>query len=87
MFLVRPPVEPRAGYTESNVQSKRYPHIVRCTVDGEDGIVKHVEFIPTGETWDLTQTDPMVVAGLLQQDDIALLVEGEWNPSRVSRAE
>lgn len=55
----------------------RYPHLVRCTPDKETGVVRHVELLPTGETWDLSTSDPMAVAGLLQQDDIALLAEDE----------
>jgi Protein of unknown function (DUF3445) len=40
------------------------------------GRVKTVELLSTGEKWDLARDDPMLVAGLLQMDDLAIMVEG-----------
>jgi hypothetical protein len=43
----------------------------------ETGRVKVIELLSTGERWDLDRDDPMLVAGLLQMDDLAIMVEGE----------
>ncbi|EJD54029.1 hypothetical protein AURDEDRAFT_180388 [Auricularia subglabra TFB-10046 SS5] len=55
--------------------SKRYPHLVKCYREEKSGLVERVDLLPTGETWELSIADPMLVAGLLQQDDVALLAE------------
>ncbi|KAF8913576.1 hypothetical protein CPB85DRAFT_555710 [Mucidula mucida] len=54
--------------------SRRYPKIY--SVERRLGRIRRITMIPVNATYDLEEEDPMTVAGLLIQDDIALLLEG-----------
>jgi len=61
----------------------RYPGVYRATRrrgdDGESkgkGEIVSVEVLPVGVTHDLEAEDPMVVAAMLSQDDLAIMIEG-----------
>jgi len=42
-----------------------------------EGEIERIEIMPLGVTYDLDCDDPMMVSGLLIQDDIAVMLEGE----------
>ncbi|KAI9448577.1 hypothetical protein H4582DRAFT_99939 [Lactarius indigo] len=54
----------------------RYPGVYRATRRGRDGEILAVEVLPVGVTHDLEMEDPMVVAAMLTQDDLAIMIEG-----------
>ncbi|KAF9030722.1 hypothetical protein BDZ89DRAFT_1101300 [Hymenopellis radicata] len=66
--------------------SRRYPKIysVERHAPGSGGLynegrIRTITMIPVNATYDLEEEDPMTVAGLLIQDDIALVLEGSRN--------
>jgi len=54
----------------------RYPGVYRATRRGLSGEILAVEVLPVGVTHDLEAEDPMVVAAMLTQDDLAIMIEG-----------
>ncbi|KAH9165438.1 hypothetical protein EDB89DRAFT_2134473 [Lactarius sanguifluus] len=54
----------------------RYPGVYRATRRGSGGEIAAVEVLPVGVTHDLETEDPMVVAAMLTQDDLAIMIEG-----------
>lgn len=52
----------------------RYPGVYRATRRG--GEIVAIEVLPVGVTHDLEAEDPIVVAAMLTQDDIAIVIEG-----------
>lgn len=54
----------------------RYPGVYRATRRARGGEIAAVEVLPVGVTHDLEAEDPMVVAAMLTQDDLAIMIEG-----------
>jgi len=52
----------------------RYPDVYRATRRG--GEIIAVDVLPVGVTHDLEAEDPIMVAAMLSQDDIAIMIEG-----------
>ncbi|KAI9510949.1 hypothetical protein F5148DRAFT_975923, partial [Russula earlei] len=54
----------------------RYPGVYRATRRDGDNEIVAVEILPVGVTHDLETEDPIVVAAMLTQDDLAIMIEG-----------
>ncbi|EIM88152.1 uncharacterized protein STEHIDRAFT_146234 [Stereum hirsutum FP-91666 SS1] len=67
--------------------SRRYPKVYSVTRHAPgsekgngwygDGRIKEVTILPLGVPYNLDEDEPMKVAGLLTQDDMAIMIEGE----------
>ncbi|KAL5527541.1 hypothetical protein ACEPAG_6342 [Sanghuangporus baumii] len=73
-------------YELSEYLSRRYPDTYRVTRHKPmpndfgwygDGQIKEITILPVDSTYNLDEEDPMKVSGLLVEDDLALMVEGD----------
>ncbi|KZP00395.1 hypothetical protein CALVIDRAFT_544076 [Calocera viscosa TUFC12733] len=87
-MLPRPgiPGAREAMYELAEYMCRRYPHIYHVErlpyVEGDyswynEGQISTLEILPIGMKYDLTNDDPIWVAGQISADDIVVMVEGE----------